>query len=197
MSLNFVSSAVLESTDGIGYNTETVTESAEAALVRKRAGDGSAKPLFEQLQKNIDDKQEAHDQKYSESFSGTRGLDEEDVGHLDELKKKRRVKRAEIKKKEIAELDEFRLARADKSLVVSLAVEDGAAEITTKAPAVASAVAPVKAKPAIIIKKKKKRVSDDGGTKKKKTKVAAPVRAPAPAAALGGLLGAYSDSDSD
>ena len=77
MSLHFVSSAVLTSSDGISHNEEQVSESAELASVRARAGDGFQKPLFEQLQKNMDDKQSLNDDKYKETFSGTRGLDDE------------------------------------------------------------------------------------------------------------------------
>ena len=65
------------SSDGISHNEEQVSESVELASVRARAGDGFQKPLFEQLQKNMDDKQSLNDDKYKETFSGTRGLDDE------------------------------------------------------------------------------------------------------------------------
>jgi len=214
MSQNFFSRPVLTSSDGISHDNETIVESAEAKRVRELAGDGTAKPLFQQLQKNADEKQEMHDKRHAETFSGTRGLDEEDVGHLDELVRKRREKQLEIKKGVDEELNAFRLARADKALVVSLGVEEttkrSAVNGTKKTEAVPEQKPAAKSK-IVVLKKKKKRARADNDTdadadtdtKKKVAKAPAPasesvpVKVPEPnPEPLGSLLGGYGSSSS-
>ena len=55
MSLNFVASAVLTTTNGLDHKEEEI-ENEEVAGVRRNARDSSSIGLFDQLQKNKDDK---------------------------------------------------------------------------------------------------------------------------------------------
>lgn len=50
MSLSFVKSAVLSSSDGISHNEEKTIDNAETTSLRSR--NTAAKPLFEQLRAN-------------------------------------------------------------------------------------------------------------------------------------------------
>ncbi|KAL7466452.1 hypothetical protein ACHAXS_006753 [Conticribra weissflogii] len=112
MSLSFVKSAVLSSTDGVSHNTEQSIDNPETTSLRKST---SHKPLFEQLRAN----KEAEDEKYEEmqrQMRGTRTLDEEDVAHLDAVERMREEKELEVKSGIEREVALFRAARVDRSL---------------------------------------------------------------------------------
>jgi hypothetical protein len=115
MSLNFVSSAVLSSTDGISHNEEKPIESAEAEEVRRNGASGSSKPLFEQLQFNRDKEQEDYDA-VTKSMRGTRTLDDEDCAHLESIEAAKMARERHVKKIIEDEVVEFRAARADRSV---------------------------------------------------------------------------------
>ncbi|GMH91404.1 hypothetical protein TL16_g12050 [Triparma laevis f. inornata] len=78
MSLNFVASAVLSSGDGIGHNEETKIENEDLDNLRRKQENSSGVGLFDQLQKNKDEAEEAFNQKRSD-LMGVRPLDDEDV----------------------------------------------------------------------------------------------------------------------
>lgn len=125
MSLSFVKSAVLSSTDGVSHNTEQSIDNPETTSLRKST---SHKPLFEQLRAN----KEAEDEKYEEmqrQMRGTRALDEEDVAHLDAVERMREEKELEVKIGIEREVALFRAARVDRSLArTSVGDEDGGGE---------------------------------------------------------------------
>jgi hypothetical protein len=110
MSLNFVSTTVLSSTDGVSHNTETRLESSDAAST-SRSGE-NYKPLYEQLRKNAQEEQEKYDE-VTKAMRGTCTLDDEDVAHLQGIEDER-SKRLQLQAvKEQEELESYRLAKLD------------------------------------------------------------------------------------
>mmetsp|Transcript_28745 Transcript_28745/g.42463 ORF Transcript_28745/g.42463 Transcript_28745/m.42463 type:complete len:202 (+) Transcript_28745:41-646(+) len=112
MSLSFVSSAVLTSTDGVSHNEEKELESKELEAVRKNAG--RTKSLFEQLRAN----KEAEDEKETEqrltTMRGSMTLDSEDVAHLNALERSRIESEEKIKTELKQELAFFRAAKEER-----------------------------------------------------------------------------------
>lgn len=113
MSLNFVSSAVLTSTDGVSHNEEKAVESTEADSVRRQQQAGGHKPLFEQLRSNADAAQEERDAA-AKAMRGTRTLDEEDCAHLDSIERQRMERDAAVRRGVEDEVAAFRAARAER-----------------------------------------------------------------------------------
>ena len=109
MSLNFVSTTVLSSTDGVSHNTETRVEGSDNTSISRSE---NYKPLYEQLRNNAQEEQEKYDE-ITKAMRGTRALDEEDVAHLQSIEDERakRLRLQELKEKE--ELENFRLAKLD------------------------------------------------------------------------------------
>ncbi len=110
MSLNFVSTTVLSSTDGVSHNTETRLETSAAGTSTQTSG--SYKPLYEQLRKNQQDEQDKYDE-MTKAMRGSQALDEEDIAHLEVVENERaeRLRQQALKEKE--ELESFRLAKLD------------------------------------------------------------------------------------
>ena len=113
MSLNFVSSAVLTSTDGVSHNEEKAVESTEADSVRRQQQAGGHRPLFEQLRSNADAAQEERDAA-AKAMRGTRTLDEEDCAHLDSIERQRMERDAAVRRGVEDEVAAFRAARAER-----------------------------------------------------------------------------------
>lgn len=61
MALHFVSTSVLSSSDGIGFEKEEMKESEETRAAKVAADRAAAKPLFEQLADQQDKKQAEYD----------------------------------------------------------------------------------------------------------------------------------------
>lgn len=112
MSLSFVSSAVLKSTDGVSHNEETPIESPQVLALQKKQQQQQARPLFEQLRSNQEE-EEATRQEFQRSIMrGTRALDEEDVAHLDAVAKQRQEREFQYQQEMQQEMALFRAARA-------------------------------------------------------------------------------------
>lgn len=121
MSLNFVKSAVLSSTDGVSHNEETTINNAETTSLRKNA---THQPLFEQLRANKEAEQEKNDE-FQKSLRGTRALDEEDCAHLDSVERVREERENEVRSGIEREVALFRAARVDRGLTVTINEEGG------------------------------------------------------------------------
>ena len=180
MSLSFVKSAVLSSTDGISHNEETTIDNQETASIRANTSSGTHKPLFEQLRANKE-LQEAKDDEFQKSIRGMQALDEEDVAHLDAMEEQKR------------EVALFHAAREDRGLAQTVIgegvvdddshdVHDGGDEKKTTVSdnnAAARGAVPAAKKqivPKFTIKKKRKRVDDaesKGNTAQKKPSASA------------------------
>mmetsp|Transcript_18400 Transcript_18400/g.26111 ORF Transcript_18400/g.26111 Transcript_18400/m.26111 type:complete len:241 (-) Transcript_18400:453-1175(-) len=193
MSLSFVKSAVLSSTDGISHNEETTLHNSEATSLRNSSSANSAshRPLFEQLRANKE-LQDAKDDEFQKSIRGMQALDEEDVAHLDAVEEQRREVEGRVKSGIEREVALFHAAREDRGLVQTVLQEDQGddhddddgdksksigGETAVISAAAAGAVPPGKKQivPKFTIKKKRKRVdaesnnSNHDGTAQKKS----------------------------
>ena len=103
MSLNFVSTTVLSSTDGVSHDTETRLESSSNHNNNTSTSE-NYKPLYEQLRQNAQEEQDKYDE-ITKALRGTRALDDEDVAHLQSVEDERneRLRLQVLKEKE--ELD--------------------------------------------------------------------------------------------
>lgn len=204
MSLSFVASAVLSSTDGISHNEETEIENKEVDAVRKNAS--SSKSLFEQLRENQDTEEEKKAEMQQKIMRGTMALDEEDVAHLDALQKSKNESELKKRTELEQELAMFRAAKEER-LAGQVVVDDDEEE---EEDAPKSVPQVLKAQPVIkplgrivpkIVGKRKRKVAGDAITTKKimkETKKEEPVAASAAPGGLGSLLGGYgSSSDED
>jgi len=116
MSLSFVSSAVLSSTDGVSHNEEKTIESKEVTQLRLK--NSGVRPLFEQLRSNQESEQEKHDEIAKEMRMGMRPLDEEDCAHLDAMEQIRMERERMVKQGIEEELAFFRAAKAEKAIAM-------------------------------------------------------------------------------
>jgi len=164
MSLSFVKSAVLSSTDGVSHNEETTINSTETQSLRASGGGGAHKPLFEQLRANKD-AQDEKDEEFQRSLRGMRPLDEEDCAHLDAIDRSRVEREHNVKSGIEREVALFRAAREDRGLAQT--VTDGDANTKSSEPnTIATAIAKKevtkkKIVPKFTIKKKRKRQGSD------------------------------------
>jgi hypothetical protein len=161
--MNFVSTTVLSSTDGISHDTETRLQPATTSAAVDRA---YSKPLYEQLRANADDAQG----KYDEQTAAMRGmvtLDDEDVAHLTNVQNGKMDRLMVAKKKEEEELEMFRAARMEKGMTTSEIVEEVKDDSNSKV--VAKSLNTVKAsekivnqlQPPKLLMKRKRRRKDD------------------------------------
>jgi FAM192A/Fyv6, N-terminal domain len=81
MSLSFVSSAILTSTDGVSHNEETEVSTKKVDSFRKNGG-SCQKSLFEQLRSNQDEEDATRMESELSRIRGTLALNEDDVAHL-------------------------------------------------------------------------------------------------------------------
>lgn len=184
MSLSFVKSAVLSSTDGVSHNEETAIDSKETQSLRASGGGGGAhRPLFDQLRANKEAEQERYDE-MQRAMRGAATLDEEDCAHLDAVERMREEKERAARSGVEREVALFRAAREDRGLVQTVA-EGGEGEDGDGAEGGGDENAPTKPKaqkeakkivPKFTIKKKRKRApqeSDSNGADDSSKKVAA------------------------
>ena len=198
MSLSFVKSAVLSSTDGVSHNEETTINNTETQSLRASGGGGAHKPLFEQLRANKDAEQEK-DEEFQRSLRGMRPLDEEDCAHLDAVDRVREEKEYAVKSGIEREVALFHAAREDRGLAQTVVdgddnikgggnnnaadVEDvvfrdgkgviSKSEMVSGEPSIAAGAKKNETKrivPKFTIKKKRKRISHEPGDRDDTTK---------------------------
>jgi len=193
MSLSFVSSAVLSSTDGVSHNEETEVTSKELEAVRKNAG--RSKSLFEQLRSNQEEEEEKQTEQDRARMRGTLALDEDDVAHLNALNKSKAESDVKRKTEMEQEMALFRAAKEERLTghVVFDDEEDEQKE-STKQPQ-PQATKPVRPSivPKIVGKRRRKPVGE-AVNKKPKEAIETPKETQG---ALGGLLGCYGSSSDD
>ena len=155
MSLAFVSSAVLSSTDGVSHNQESAIDSKEVQDVRSRQA-GGQQPLFQQLQANKDKDEEERAEFQRNIMRGTMTLDDEDCAHLDAIQKQKVEQLQHIRQSMDDEIALFRAAKADRSeSQLVLDDEDDAAERSTPIIKIKKLQPPKPLVPMIIINKKR------------------------------------------
>ena len=141
MSLSFVKSAVLSSTDGISHNEETIIDNRETQSLRASSGAaGGHQPLFEQLRANKDAEQERDDE-FQKSLRGIRPLDEEDCAHLDAVERRKMEQEDAVRSGVEWEVAMFRAAKKDRGLIQTIVEEEGEDRGTTRQGGKDSAIA--------------------------------------------------------
>ena len=179
MSLSFVKSAVLSSTDGISHNEETTIDNTETQSVRNNAASAGHKPLFEQLRANKDADQEKDDE-FQRSLRGMRPLDEEDCAHLDAVDRVRDEREYAAKTAVEREVALFRAAREDRGLTQTVMMDDNEkddwdgenSKITAEKQPIVAKKENKQIVPKFTIKKKRKRIQTSGDDNDTSTKVA-------------------------
>jgi len=161
MSLAFVSSAVLSSTDGVSHNEETAVDSKEVQDVRSRQA-GGQQPLFQQLQANKNKEEEEREEFQRNIMRGTMTLDDEDCAHLEAIQRQKDEQQQSIRKDMEDELALFRAAKADRSQSQLIVEDEDESEEKKHHSTVApkrQAVAPLL--PNVIIKHKRRRQHEE------------------------------------
>jgi hypothetical protein len=198
---------VLSSTDGITHGEIQVVENEEAERLRKIHEREGVKSLWDQLQDQKDKQQEAYDEHTKLIMGAPRGLDDEDVDHLDSVTKQKRDLAESREAEDDVSASMFALAQ-QQHVISSLPVEVAKAnpdDGTPDAAAVAAARAPPPALATSLvgkvkIKPKKKNAGAGGldakkATKKQKRAEASPATSPSPAPAAAASLVAYDSDD--
>jgi hypothetical protein len=214
MSLSFVSSAVLSSTDGVSHNEEKSIESKEVKALRTKQ---EHKPLFEQLRNNREEEDAAREEMQRTMMRGTRALDEEDCAHLDAIQREKEKREHAVKSQEQEELALFRAAKADRAQA-DIVVDDDEDDNKEDKPKeddmeknIPASSQPKKGPLVPIIKKKRRRKAQpaDGDEPLKKAKTTQPAEKESASptvqkeeetkdsGGLGDLLGGYGSSDDD
>jgi len=126
MSLHFVSTSVLSSTDGVSHNTETQLDPSSSTSTNQTY----QKPLYEQLRANAEKDQEQYDE-ITKSMRGTTTLNEEDVAFIQSVEDRKAEKKNKVKRKDEEEIQMFRAARLEKTMTKSEVLLDdyGADEV--------------------------------------------------------------------
>ena len=119
MSLNFVSTSVLSSTDGVSHNTETQLDPSSSTSTNQTY----QKPLYEQLRDNSEKDQEKYDE-MTKAMRGTTTLNEEDVAFIHSVENRKAEIKNKVKRKEEEEIQMFRAARLEKTMMKSELVLD-------------------------------------------------------------------------
>jgi hypothetical protein len=205
MSLSFVSSAVLSSSDGVSHNEEKEIESKELEAVRKNAG--RTKSLFDQLRENQERDAEKEAEMKMAIMRGTLALDEEDVAHLDALNRSRLESERQRKTELDQELALFRAAKEER-FIGQVVVDDEddtltegkKEEVTTKLEIEAKSASAASIVPKVVAKRKRRK---DGNSDRKTVSQKKPVVAKSDTnqgeenSGLGGLLEGYGSSSDE
>lgn len=118
MSLNFVSTSVLSSTDGVSHDTEVEIKPSSSASNQQQH-----KPLYEQLRENAEKEKEKLDE-MERAMKGVTTLNEDDVAFIQSVESRKVEIESNARKKEEEEIQLFRAARMEKSFSLSEEVEN-------------------------------------------------------------------------
>jgi hypothetical protein len=117
MSLNFISTSVLSSTDGVSHDTETDIKPSSSDLNQQQY-----KPLYEQLRENAAKEKEKLDE-MERAMKGVTALNEEDVAFIQSVESRKLEVKSNARKKEEEEIQLFRAARMEKSIGINEELE--------------------------------------------------------------------------
>jgi hypothetical protein len=115
MSLSFVKSAVLSSTDGVSHNEETTIDNRETKSIRASSSSTYNKPLFDQLRANKE-AQQLKDDEYQRSLRGMATLNDEDCAHLNTITMQQLEMENAVQSRIEQEVALFRAAKEDRGL---------------------------------------------------------------------------------
>lgn len=111
MTLRFVSTSILESSDGIDFSKETAIDSEEARAVKREAEKAEAKPLYLQLAEIQARKQEEYDMNTKLMHAPPKALDEDDIAYYEGLEFTKKAALEARHDRDEAALQAFRSAR--------------------------------------------------------------------------------------
>ena len=209
MSSGFVRTEVISSADGINHEVSEKIENEEAERLRRRHEQDGQKSLYDQLAEQKEKMQEAYDEQTKLIFAPPRGLDEEELAHLQDVEERRLNSTARRDAEYETEVSLFALQQQRH---VAAPAEPPPPALAAAPPRRADAPPP----PAPTIKRKKKQAAggaEKGGKRAKSASDAdaaepgaaprpagggsAAAAAPAPAASALSLLAYGSDSADD
>jgi len=133
MSLNFVSTSVLSSTDGVSHDTETQLQPSSSSSLNRTQG----RPLYEQLRENAEKDQEKYDE-VTKAMRGTTTLDDEDVAFIQGVEDRKAEIKNTVRRKEEEEIQMFRAARLEKTMMTSEVVVVDENELNEEAAQIAN-----------------------------------------------------------
>lgn len=110
MTLRFVKTSVLSSSDGIDFSNEVAVESEETKMARVAAERAAARPLFEQLAEQRQKKQDEYDANTKLMFAPPKSLDAEDITFLQGVQDSQQAIQRRRKEEEELALEQFRAA---------------------------------------------------------------------------------------
>lgn len=116
MSSGFVKTSVLE-VSGNFHGEETRVESDDVKRQEFRAAQAAQRPLFDQLEEQKDKKDAEYDAVTKMMFAPTKALDEEEAQHMNDVEDAKRTSRELLRMQESHQLDGFKLARMNRTLV--------------------------------------------------------------------------------
>lgn len=111
MTLRFVKTAILSSSDGIDFANEVAVESEEVTKARVAAEAASHKPLYQQLADLREQKKLEWDENTKKIFAPPKALDEDEIEFFQELESSKAKVEDEVKRRVDAELEAFRESR--------------------------------------------------------------------------------------
>jgi hypothetical protein len=111
MTLRFVKTAILSSSDGIDFANEVAVESEEVFKARAAAESASRKPLYQQLADLRDQKKLEYDENTKKIFAPPKALDDDEIEFFNELESSKAKVVDEIKRQVDTELEAFRESR--------------------------------------------------------------------------------------
>lgn len=111
MTLRFVKTSILSSSDGIDFATEVAVESEEVLKTRVAAEAAANVPLYQQLADIRDRKKLEYDEIGKKIFAPPRALDDEDIEFFNDLDDAK-ARTVDLHKRQVdAELEAFRESR--------------------------------------------------------------------------------------
>jgi len=75
MTLRFIETSILESSDGLNFEVETRLDSEETRKAKAEADRASNKPLYQQLAEKKAREKEEHEEKFAKFLAPRQGLD--------------------------------------------------------------------------------------------------------------------------
>lgn len=121
MTLRFVKTSILTSSDGIDFSNEQQLEGEEARKKRLAQEAAAVKPLYQQLAELKAQQQLEYDENTKLIFAPPKALDEDEIEYLKEIEDSDAQRKAQISEIEKGELAAFREAqRADHSAAPAL-----------------------------------------------------------------------------
>ncbi|CAM9413964.1 unnamed protein product [Chrysoparadoxa australica] len=165
--IGFVSTSVLQSSDGIDFDKEERVESAEVKEAERRAREAANKPLWAQLAEREEKRQQEQDAITKAIFAPPKSLDEDESRYLNEVEDERKKKKEQQAEWEGEQVRKFAAAQA--GVGAKKVAAEGAARVNKPSSVIEGKAEVKEAAPEVTIVRKKRR-KGAGEEKKKKHK---------------------------